>query len=183
MEITIPQLQQIYPQATSEHLEGYFQSLIEAMREAEINTTLRVAAFLAQIGHESDRLKYMSEVWGPTAAQKDYEPPGHRAKNLGNTQAGDGYKYRGAGPIQITGRSNFIHYGKLLGLDLENHPELAHTPQVGFRLAGAYWTEHKLNALADTGDFTEITQKINGGQNGAADRLSIYTAALKVLQP
>ena len=94
------------------------------MNHYQIVGLKRVAAFIAQIGHESGQLKYVKEIWGPTAAQARYEG---RA-DLGNTVAGDGSKYRGRGLIQITGRANYKACGEALSLDLTNYPELLEKP-------------------------------------------------------
>jgi hypothetical protein len=119
----------------------------------------------------------MEEIWGPTQAQLGYE--GRR--DLGNTQPGDGKRFKGRGPIQVTGRANYRKYGAKLSLNLEANPELAATPEVGFRIAGLYWADRGLNALADLRDFKTITRRINGGLNGFADRQRYYERALLVL--
>ena len=181
--VTESQLVLIYPTLATRkaRLDSHFAHLVAAMEEGQINTPLRMAAYLAQIGHESYELKYMSEVWGPTPQQLKYEPPHPLAKKLGNTQPGDGYRFRGAGPIQLTGRENFKRAGQALGLDLENHPELAFTIPVGHRLGVYFWTSRNLNALADAKSFDAITLKINGGYNGKAHRDAYYAKALEVL--
>ncbi|WP_404940665.1 glycoside hydrolase family 19 protein, partial [Pseudomonas lundensis] len=113
MPITTQQLLQILPNAG--HVAGVFApALNTAMNRYQIVGLKRVAAFIAQIGHESGQLKYVKEIWGPTAAQARYEG---RA-DLGNTQPGDGSKFRGRGLIQITGRANYITCGEALALDL-----------------------------------------------------------------
>ena len=94
-----------------------------------------LAAFLAQVAHESGNFRYIREIWGPTPAQRGYE--GRR--DLGNTQPGDGKRYMGRGYIQITGRANYRRYGKKLGIDLENNPELAEQPDIAARVAVEYW--------------------------------------------
>ena len=94
-----------------------------------------LAAFLAQVAHESGNFRYIREIWGPTPDQKGYE--GRR--DLGNTQPGDGKRYMGRGYIQITGRANYRRYGKKLGIDLENNPELAEQPDIAARIAVEYW--------------------------------------------
>jgi putative chitinase len=137
----------------------------------------RVAAFIAQIGHESGQLVYLREIWGPTSAQKGYEG---RA-DLGNTVTGDGFKYRGRGLIQVTGRANYAACGEALGLDLINHPELLEQPQHACMSAAWFWATHGLNTLADADKFETITRRINGGLNGQADRLNLWAKASAVL--
>jgi putative chitinase len=149
---------------------GWAAPINTAMIIYQINTSARQSAFLAQILHESGRLQYLRELWGPTAAQKGYE---FRA-DLGNTEPGDGFKYRGRGLIQITGRSNHQLCGFALGLDLIEHPELLEQPANAARSAGWFWYNHGLNELADAGDIEHITRKINGGLNGYADRQALY---------
>ena len=176
-------LGQIMRRAAPARLAQYLNPLNEAMAEFGIDTYLRAAAFLAQIGHESGGLVWLQERWGPTEAQKRCERPSRLAQRLGNTQPGDGARFRGRGPIQITGRANYLRYGTLLGIDLVNAPERAAQPDVGFRIAGMYWQRNGLNDLADLGEFDQITQRIDGGQNGQADRQRLYALALSVLSP
>ena len=176
MPITAQQLLQILPNAGQ--VAGFFVPVLNtAMNRYQIVGTKRVAAFVAQIGHESGQLKYVKEIWGPTAAQARYEG----RKDLGNTVAGDGSKYRGRGLIQITGRANYMACGEALALDLINQPELLEKPQHACMSAAWFWVTRGLNTLADAGQFDKITQRINGGQNGAADRQALHARALKVL--
>ena len=176
MPITVQQLLQILPNAS--RVAGVFVPVLNtAMSRYQIVGAKRVAAFIAQIGHESGQLKYVKEIWGPTAAQAKYEG----RKDLGNTVAGDGSKYRGRGLIQITGRANYMACGEGLGLDLVKQPELLEKPQHACMSAAWFWATKGLSTLADAGQFDKITQRINGGQNGAADRQALYARALKVL--
>ncbi|NNB12054.1 glycoside hydrolase family 19 protein [Pseudomonas fragi] len=176
MSITPQQLLQILPDAGP--VAGVFVPVLNAaMGHYQIIGPKRVAAFIAQIGHESGQLKYVKEIWGPTAAQARYEG----RKDLGNTVAGDGSKYRGRGLIQITGRANYMACGEGLGLDLIKQPELLEKPQHACMSAAWFWATKGLSTLADAGQFDKITQRINGGQNGAADRQALYARALKVL--
>ena len=176
MPITAQQLLQILPNPGQ--VAGFFVPVLNtAMNRYQIVGTKRVAAFIAQIGHESGQLKYVKEIWGPTAAQARYEG----RKDLGNTVAGDGSKYRGRGLIQITGRANYMACGEALALDLINQPELLEKPQHACMSATWFWATKGLNTLADAGQFDRITQRINGGQNGAPDRQALYARALKVL--
>jgi putative chitinase len=147
-----------------------------AMVEYHIDTPRRKAMFLAQIGHESGGLHWVVELWGPTEAQRRYEG----RKDLGNTQPGDGYKFRGRGLIQTTGRDNYRGTGQALGVDLLSSPELLGRAELAARSAGWYWKSRGLNEIADTGDFIKVTKRINGGTNGLADRQALYAAALEV---
>src|SRR5262245_22450540 len=174
-------LQQIMPRLPQAKRQLYLPFINRVMEIYEIDTPLRASAFLAQIAHESAELKYMEEIWGPTAQQKKYEPPGEVANRLGNTQPGDGFRYRGRGPIQITGRANYEKYGDLLGVDLIGNPDLAATPQFAFSTAGLFWKLNGLNELADVQDFTTITKRINGGLNGLEERERYYDNAKNVL--
>ena len=176
MPITEQQLLQILPNAGRQ--AGVFVPVLNtAMGKYGIVTRLRIAAFIAQIGHESGQLVYVREIWGPTPAQAKYEG----RKDLGNTVAGDGFKYRGRGLIQITGRANYAACGEALGLDLLSKPELLELPQHAAMSAAWFWSTKGLNTLADKGDFVKITRRINGGLNGQADRQGLYDKALKVL--
>lgn len=153
-------------------------ALTLAMTDGKINTRLRIAAFLAQIGHESGSLLYSKELGGPQYFAK-YEG----RKDLGNTQPGDGALFAGRGLIQVTGRAN---YGKasqaLFGDDrLLKNPELLEQSDWAAKSAVWYWSTRNLNALADQDRFTDITRAINGGTNGLEDRKARYRLALSVL--
>lgn len=175
MQITVEQLQAIMPRMLhNPHDSATYVPLINAaMAEALINTRLRVAAFLAQIAHESCELRYMQEIADGSA----YEG---RA-DLGNTEPGDGPRYKGRGPLQLTGRWGYQHAGTALHLDLVNNPDSVATPQVGFRTSVWIWTWKQLNYFADASNFREITRRINGGFNGEEQREAYYQKALSVL--
>ena len=146
------------------------------MEEGAINSCARKSAFLGQIAHESGELMYMEEI----ASGQAYEG----RTDLGNSQPGDGKRFKGRGPIQLTGRTNYRVAGKALGLDLLNHPEKVKTPEVGFRTSVWFWTTRGLNELADkntSASFRLITRKVNGGLNGYADREKYWLRARKVL--
>lgn len=155
-----------------------FQPIIDnAALDFEINTPARMAAFLAQVGHESGGLHWLNEIWGPTPAQSRYEG---RA-DLGNTQEGDGFKYRGRGLIQITGRANYQRCSDALATDFIGDPDLLAQPEYAVRSAMWFWQSHGLNELADAGQFERITKIINGGLNGEGERLALYEAAKEAL--
>jgi putative chitinase len=151
--------------------------LEDAMHEFEINTPARQAAFLAQVGHESGGLRWLVELWGLSDAQRRYES----RYDLGNIAPGDGFKFRGRGLIQLTGRANYTAAGKALGVDLVEKPEQLGEPGLACRSAGWFWKSHGLNELADEGLFEKITKRVNGGLNGYAERLGLYEAAKAVL--
>ena len=180
MSITQQQLQQILPNAGQ--TAGVFVPVLNtAMVRFQIVGTKRIAAFIAQIGHESGQFRYVRELGNDQYLSK-YDT-GSLAKRLGNTPEadGDGQKYRGRGLIQITGRANYMMCGEALALDLINQPELLEKPQHACMSAAWFWASRGLNTLADAGQFEAITRRINGGQNGAADRQALYARALKVL--
>lgn len=133
---------------------------------------LRLAHFMGQCAHESGGFRYMEEI----ASGAAYEG---RA-DLGNTQPGDGKRYKGRGPIQLTGRANYRRFGRKIGIDLEAHPEIVSHPSLGLLCGVVYWDDRKLNAKADADDLNGITRAINGGTNGLADRVA-KTASAKAL--
>ena len=171
--VTDDELRQIMPNLPAAKRADYLPFIQQAMEEFEITSYLRETAFLAQLAHESAELRYMEEI----ASGAAYEG---RA-NLGNTQPGDGKRYKGRGPIQLTGRANYTKYGQLLGLDLVSDPTIAATREIGFRIAGQYWKLNGLNELADQQQFKAITKRINGGYNGLDDRIKYYDRAKRVL--
>jgi putative chitinase len=154
-------------------VEGLSKHLPVVMEEYEINTNLRIAHFLAQLAHESDHFRTMREY----ASGSEYEG----RKDLGNVRRGDGVRYKGRGPIQLTGRANYASYGEILGVDLINHPELAETAEIGVKIACEYWKQKNLNAWADRDDIRTITRRINGGYNGLASREAMYERAIKAI--
>lgn len=151
------------------------QVLEPAMAEGGINTKLRKAAFIAQTAHESGGFYYREEIGSGAAYEGRLD--------LGNTQPGDGRRYKGRGYIQLTGRVNYAEAGKALGLDLLNFPELAAQPKNAARIAVWFWNKKKLNALADQGPaaFDSITRRINGALRGKPKRDAIYHRALQKL--
>ena len=127
-----------------------------------LDNSLRLIHFLAQLAHESGNFRYMEEI----ASGAAYEG----RKDLGNTQPGDGKRFKGRGPIQLTGRANYRRYGQQLGIDFENNPAIVAIPSVGLLVACKFWSDNGLNELADKDDVVSITKRINGGTNGLADR-------------
>ena len=157
--------------------------LNEAMYRFRIDNRNRVAAFVAQVAHESGRFHFVREIWGPTPAQRRYE--GRR--DLGNLHTGDGKRFMGRGPIQITGRANYRAFTKAIRTlipdapDFEAQPALLELPRWGALAAGWFWDAHDLNGLADNQQITLITRVINGGTNGLEERKRYWRQMLAVL--
>ena len=183
--VTKEQLVSIYniKDSLAEHWISYIN---KALDYANCNTYERQAAFISQVGHESGNLKYVKELWGPTAQQLKYEgtPLGNK---LGNIKIGDGYKYRGRGLIQTTGRYNYkITYQELIKdfpdtPNFEMYPEKLEEKLYAALSAALYWNKNNLNLYVDSGDFTGLTKKINGGITGLRSRQELYNKALYIL--
>ncbi|WP_434379928.1 peptidoglycan-binding protein [Melittangium boletus] len=171
--VSLQQLRSIMPHLSDARARECLPHLNRAMAEAGINTPKRQAAFLAQLAHESGEFRYFEEL----ASGAAYEG----RKDLGNTQPGDGVRFKGRGPIQLTGRANYRAAGQALGIDLENNPKRAADVDVGFRTAAWFWNSRNLNSYADAGNFDAITKRVNGGYNGKASRDAYYARARGVL--
>lgn len=168
------------------------QSTIAGLRKAGVGAGLerphRLAMFLGQLAHESGGWRHDREIWGPTAAQKRYEG----RKDLGNTHPGDGSRFRGRGPIQLTGRHNYARFTAWAqkldahAPDFTANPDAINTDPWEGLSAIWYWqsgnpTGRSLNSLADAGDYEAVTRRINGGLNGYTDRQARYARAALVL--
>ncbi len=158
----------------AQHLNEILPALIDTCNYCEINTSKRENAFLAQIAHESGEFRYLHEL----ASGAAYEG----RKDLGNTEQGDGIRFKGRGLIQLTGRSNYQLISNDLGVDFVSNPELLEQPQYAAESAGWFWNLKKLNRLADIGDFVLITKRINGGTNGLLNREGYWKKA-KIINP
>lgn len=187
MEVTPALLEMIYGRPRGGGKFALWAPILtEVGATYHLDTPQRLAAFLAQIGHESGRLRYTRELWGPTAQQKRYEPPSSLAKTLGNTQPGDGRRFMGHGLIQVTGRANHRLMTARLRKsrpdlrvpDFEADPAALADPLWAALSAGEFWSARGLNRLADEGDLVRLTRRINGGTNGLADRQALYSQAL-----
>jgi putative chitinase len=175
-----------------------------AMTRFEIRGPARQAAFLAQLAHESGELRHWSEslnyswqrlrqvfpkYFKTDAEARAFDRQEVRIANrvyggrMGNgpEDSGDGWRYRGRGPIQLTGKNNYRACGAGLGLDLLARPDLLETPETGCLAAGWFWVKNGLNALADAGDFVSITRRINGGLVGLDKRRAFWERAKEVL--
>jgi putative chitinase len=156
-------------------LEFHLPFANDCMKMYEINTALRRQHFLSQVGHESASLKYMHEI----ASGAAYEGRG----DLGNIYPGDGKKFRGHGPIQLTGRNNHQQFFDYIGRPvLINTPEILETDLgLAWKASGWFWMSRKLNKYADQDDVRAVTLRINGGYNGLDDRKQYLKRAKEVL--
>lgn len=208
-ELVTGQLAAIMPACPD--AESWTPALNAAMERYEITTAARMAAFLAQLAHESGQLKRLAEnlnysalrltqVWPARFPTVDkarlYERNPEKladyvyAKRLGNgdTASGDGWRYRGRGLIQLTGRGNYRSAASGIGQPLEEQPELLEQPGAAALSAAWFWKSHGLNELADdrnddddTEDFRTITKRINGGTVGLKERLVFWEKGKAVL--
>jgi putative chitinase len=193
----------------SDNPDNWYDALCELLPKYGITTERRVAHFLSQCAHESGGFKRLEEnlnysskalrsVFGryfgsaPKASADEYarnpEMIANRVYNdtyrkykMGNTQEGDGWRFRGRGLKQLTGRDNYTRFGKSVGMSAEEAAEYVATPAGAIESACWFWDTNKLNDIADGDDVKRMTKKINGGSIGLDDRKKRYTNALKVL--
>ena len=206
--LTEAQLLRILPNARP--VAGVFvPALNRAMARFKIDSPVRRAAFLAQVGHESGHLRRLVEnlnysaeglasTWPSRFRGHDGRPNelaariARRPRDIANTvyadrlgnggqMSDDGWRYRGRGLIQLTGRDNYLACGKGIGQNLEDFPDLLEMPEWAALSAAWYWARNDLNELADAGRFEAITRKINGGTHGQADRLALWKTGQGVL--
>lgn len=143
--------------------------LAATLESYDITSRLRIAHFLGQTCEESAGYRTTEEF----ASGREYEG----RKDLGNTQRGDGPRYKGRGLLQLTGRANYADYGKALGVDLVNNPTLAAQPALSLKIACEYWKRHNINADCDRDDAQAVTRQVNGGLNGLSDRIAFTQKA------
>lgn len=178
---------------------GTLKALNSMLPEYEINTKERIAAFVSQCAHESGGFRYTSENLNYSAESLmkvfgkyfdgtvrdpvDYERKPEKIANvvyasrMGNSgiKSGDGWKYRGRGFIQITGKNNYTKFQEDTGIEvLENPDKIQSDVALSLGTALWYWEKHNLNKFADSGDIVGLTKKINGGTNGLEDRQQKY---------
>jgi putative chitinase len=140
--------------------------------EYGVDTPKRIAAFMAQAAHESVQFNFLKEIWDGKGWQATYQG------RMGNTNPGDGYKYRGRGIFQTTGKDNYKAASLALFKDLRllNNPEILEQPEYATLSALFYWKSKKLSELADKGDFLALTKRINPKALGYSERVSFFTA-------
>lgn len=167
--LTLEILRKVYKEAPVERLKLFLPHLEEALALCDAGTPARCAMFLAQIGHESAQLRYVREL----ASGAAYEG----RLDLGNSEPGDGVRYKGRGLIQITGRDNYRQCGEYLGLPLLEKPEMLEEPRLAALSAAWFWKTQKLNSYCDSNSFAGLTRNINGGLNGIFDRITLWQRA------
>jgi len=170
-------LRNMYQNARQRDIDEFAPHLLYIFEKYKINTRLRQAHFLAQVGHESGELYHKEETTSGAA----YE--GRR--DLGNTQRGDGRKYKGAGIIQITGRANFTEFDRFMnakGEIIKNPRLIVNDSKLSTEAAGWFWHTRNINPLADRNDIIAVTKRINGGTNGLAHRRQLFARALNVIK-
>lgn len=173
--ITRAQLVACMPNATQVNIDKFLGPLNETFQKYQINTPERVAAFLAQIEHESGSLRYVREL----ASGDAYEG----RISLGNTEPGDGKRFKGRGLIQITGRANYQAVSIAFGVDFIANPEWLEQPKYAALSAGWFWNSRKLNELADLNTdqaFEKITKRINGGLTHHQRRVGAWIRCKRV---
>jgi putative chitinase len=202
--LTRAQVKSIFTKASDVDIDAFVKFGEEALKQSGIlDMVTRLQYFLAQLGHESNGLTHREENLNYSAARlmeiwpgrfptldiaKQYERNPEKLANfvyggrMGNVNPGDGYRFRGRGYIQLTGRETYREIGRIAGLDLESHPELAAKPENAVKIACAFWTWKNINPACDVADFTAVTRKINGGTNGLNDRLQ-WLSKVKTVVP
>ena len=205
MNLTLSQLKQLIP--TNPHVEHWHRALEQLLPDYEINTPRRIAAFIAQCAHESNNFTAIQENLNYKAASlralfKKYFPTDELAAEYaskpnkqqaianriyasrmgnGDEASGDGYKYRGRGLIQLTGKSNYQNFADSIEVTPEEAAEYMATFEGAAQSACWFWETNNLNKWADAGDIKELTRRINGGYIGLEDRIKHYNHALSVM--
>jgi putative chitinase len=208
MNITFSQFQQMIPTNREAHV--WYNIAVEMFRKYEINTVNRVAGFMAQVGHESGDFNILEENLNysvddllrvfPRYFSKGKANPAEYARNpeklanyvymdvnrsksgaLGNVNPGDGWRFRGGGLIQLTGRNNYTNFGREVGMTAEEAASYVRTRRGAFESACWFWKRNNLERFADADDINGMSRKVNGGTIGLQDRISRYTRAKNIL--
>ena len=204
MQITKQQLDKAIPLARDGDIDAYYEPLVAAMEHYKINTPHRIAAFLANLAHESGSLRNVEENLNYSAQRlMQVFPRYFRGRNvwaynhhpemianvvyaarMGNRgeRTGDGWKYRGRGFIQLTGKDNYQALSDALEVDVVNNPDWLLTPEGAALSAAWFWSSRGLNELADADNLRGITKRINGGLNGHDERVMFYNRIMKILE-
>jgi putative chitinase len=200
--ITKEQLQNFFEDTNESIIDSFVDPLNKTCEKFDINSTNRIAMFIAQVGHESGGLNHTKENLNYKAAQLlkifpryfenidpvNYEHQPEKIANRiysgrmgnGSEESGDGWKFRGRGLIQLTGKENYTKFANALGMDLDAAVDYLETPEGAAMSAGWYWNDRHLNDFADAGDTEKVTRRINGGTIGLQERTDLYNEALTI---
>jgi putative chitinase len=201
--ITLQKLNEAFPDAAEEDVEKYYEAFVRVFEEYEINTPQRQAAFIAQVAHESGQLTAVRENLNYSAdglmrvfrkyfnasTARAYARQPERIANrvyanrMGNgpESSGEGWKFRGRGLIQLTGKENYTKFAEDMEMTLDEAIEYLETPDGAVESAAWFWDFKNLNVIADRGDIVTVSKRVNGGTNGLQDRIDLYNHALSVL--
>ena len=194
---------------TNKNVSSWYKAMMEIFPKYEINTPNRIAGFVAQCAHESNNfnnleenlnykeetlLKVFPRYFGPAPKRnaKEYARNPEKIANyvymdefrtskMGNVKEGDGWRFRGRGLKQLTGRENYTNFGKSINMTAEQAADYVATEKGAIESACWFWDAKKLNTIADSGDIVKMTKVINGGDIGLADRKARWEKALAVL--
>jgi len=207
--ITLPQFQQMIP--TNHEAAEWYVIAVDIFQKYDITTTNRIAGFMAQCAHESgdfrvleENLNYSAEALNKTFGRYFGPPPKRNAEEyarnpqklanyvymdefrsptgrLGNTQPGDGWRFRGGGIKQLTGRNNFTHFGQSIDMTAEHAADYVRTKKGAFESACWFWQTNNLARFADRDDIDGMSRAVNGGTIGIEDRCNRYARAKTIL--
>ena len=204
MQLTYELLNEFFSDTNEDIVEAFVQPLNDTFEEFEIDNPKRIAMFLAQVGHESGGLRHRKENLnysaqglnkifpkyfiraGRDANQYARQPEAIAnvvyANRMGNgdEDSGDGFKFRGRGLIQLTGKTNYSAFAEFMDMDLDAIVDYLETEEGAAMSAGWFWDSRDLNKWADAGDIIKCTRLINGGTIGLADRKKHYEEALHI---
>ena len=177
--ITASQLRYIIPQASKSNIERFLMPINITLKKFNIDTTLKISAFISQIATESKNLQCTKELGGSSYFKK-YEG----RKDLGNTDKGDGIKYFGRGILQVTGKANYKEQSIAFNVDFVSNPELLEQPLWACLSAGLWWKKREslINPAIENKDIKRISKLVNGGYNGLVHRIEFWNRALKLFK-
>jgi putative chitinase len=202
MNVTVDQLKSLFPSSPTSTLQLYVDPFNLTLDKYDINTSARISMFLAQIGEESGGFTITEENMNYSAGRLlqvfpryfqniDANSYAHNPEKLANyvygnrmgnggPATGDGYRFRGGGFIQLTGRENYTSFAKDQNISAEDAAAYVRTSEGACESAGWFWNKHNLNDVADQGDVLKATQIINGGTNGLDRRQQLYDLATTI---
>lgn len=204
MQITFDQLNDFFEDTDEDIIDAFVNPLNDTFEEFEINNPKRISMFLAQVGHESGGLRHRKENLNYSAqglnkifpkyfirAGRDANQYARNPEAIANVvyanrmgngdeDSGEGFKFRGRGLIQLTGKTNYSSFAEFMDMDLDSVVDYLETEEGAAMSAGWFWDSRDLNKWADAGDIVKCTRLINGGTIGLADRKKHYEEALHI---